>query len=560
MNEPGSASPDSGARSAGAPLVLGGLLLVAGLLVNLWYLTITNYDLGGDEAQYWDWSRHLDLSYYSKGPLVAYIIAGSRALLSDWSVRFTGSEVLAVRVPATLLFAITTAGIFVLGWVTTRRGWIALGAMAIAFTFPILGLSAVFMTTDAPLAAAWTWTLVFLAAALRTGRAGDWFAAGLLTATGILAKYTMVLIIPVVGLAMLLDRTARRRLHSPGPYVALLIGLCGFIPILIWNARHDWVSFRHVAGQAGVSEGTGLNPMGPVEFLLGQALAANVVWFLALIPAVPEFFRRPVSENETHDATSTRLLLAAMLTVFGVFLAFSFITKIQPNWAGLTWIPACVLLPMLLGRLFASGVPKIHRKAQKTIILGIAVGVAMGVVARRTEWLMPLFARLAKNAPPWELTPVAKYDPTARLRGWQELGERVGQQIDRLRSQGAEPIVLTDYYQLASELAFYTPGNPTVYCLQSALGDRLSQYDLWPNPISDPVPFLGRPCVYVGSMNHPELVGEAGEREGALEGLELVETVEYREDGHTVRVWPIATCRAFRGFDSAALPSKDSRF
>src|SRR2546430_1542444 len=34
-------------------------------------------DLSGDEAQYWDWSRNLDLSYYSKGPLIAYLIRGS---------------------------------------------------------------------------------------------------------------------------------------------------------------------------------------------------------------------------------------------------------------------------------------------------------------------------------------------------------------------------------------------------------------------------------------------------------------------------------------------------
>lgn len=31
-------------------------------------------DLSGDEAHYWDWSRQLDWSYYSKGPAVAYVI------------------------------------------------------------------------------------------------------------------------------------------------------------------------------------------------------------------------------------------------------------------------------------------------------------------------------------------------------------------------------------------------------------------------------------------------------------------------------------------------------
>src|SRR5205814_9404343 len=49
-------------------------------------------DLSGDEAHYWDWSRQLDLSYYSKGPLVAYIIRASCAIF--------GNTMPAVRYPA----------------------------------------------------------------------------------------------------------------------------------------------------------------------------------------------------------------------------------------------------------------------------------------------------------------------------------------------------------------------------------------------------------------------------------------------------------------------------
>src|SRR5882757_248667 len=78
------------------------LLLVAWLLSsaigNVIYLNNKcPIDLSGDEAQYWDWSRRLDLSYYSKGPLVAYIIRASCA-------RF-GDQMWAVRLPALCLAA-----------------------------------------------------------------------------------------------------------------------------------------------------------------------------------------------------------------------------------------------------------------------------------------------------------------------------------------------------------------------------------------------------------------------------------------------------------------------
>ena len=57
-------------------------------------------DLSGDEAQYWDWSRNLDLSYYSKGPLVAYIIRASCEMF--------GNTMPAVRYPA-LFFSVATS-------------------------------------------------------------------------------------------------------------------------------------------------------------------------------------------------------------------------------------------------------------------------------------------------------------------------------------------------------------------------------------------------------------------------------------------------------------------
>ena len=40
----------------------------------------------------------------------------------------------------------------------------------------------------------------------------------------------------------------RRRLLQPGPYLALAIGLSVFSPVLIWNARHGWVSFLFQGG------------------------------------------------------------------------------------------------------------------------------------------------------------------------------------------------------------------------------------------------------------------------------------------------------------------------
>ena len=57
------------------------------------------YDLAPDEGHYWDWSRHLDWSYYSKGPLVAWIIRAGCALFGDAAVEIEGTLMPAVRCP-----------------------------------------------------------------------------------------------------------------------------------------------------------------------------------------------------------------------------------------------------------------------------------------------------------------------------------------------------------------------------------------------------------------------------------------------------------------------------
>ena len=56
----------------GIGLMLGIVLLATSLRI----LVLSNqaYPLYGDEAQYWVWSRHLDWGYYSKPPLIAWLI------------------------------------------------------------------------------------------------------------------------------------------------------------------------------------------------------------------------------------------------------------------------------------------------------------------------------------------------------------------------------------------------------------------------------------------------------------------------------------------------------
>src|SRR5262245_24447064 len=91
------------------------LLILAAAVLRLVYLACDcPLDLAPDEAHYWDWSRRLDWSYYSKGPLVAWLIRGSCELFGGWSVQLTGNEMLAVRLPAVVCGSLLLLALYVL--------------------------------------------------------------------------------------------------------------------------------------------------------------------------------------------------------------------------------------------------------------------------------------------------------------------------------------------------------------------------------------------------------------------------------------------------------------
>src|SRR5262245_54029056 len=99
---------------------MAGLLILATAVFRLAYLASAHaLNLAPDEAHYWDWSRHLDWSYYSKGPLVAWLIRASCELFGPWSQALIGNEMLAVRLPAVLCGSLLLVSLYVL----TVQSW-----------------------------------------------------------------------------------------------------------------------------------------------------------------------------------------------------------------------------------------------------------------------------------------------------------------------------------------------------------------------------------------------------------------------------------------------------
>src|SRR5262245_12002803 len=258
------------------PIRLAALVLILGTaILRLLYLVYDcPLDLAPDEAHYWHWSQRLDWSYYSKGPLVAFLIRASCFLLGNLSEHLTGNQMAAVRFPAVVCGALLLTSMYVLSAMFLRREKWALLVIALALTLPILSAGALLMTIDAPYTCAWGWALVFVYRALFRDSPRSWLWAGVCVALGVLAKHTMVLFVPMVGLFLLAAPAVRGQLRQRGVWIMLFVGALGGLPILLWNMQHDWITLKHTVDahvEKGGSQGR-IHWFGPLLYVGTQCI------------------------------------------------------------------------------------------------------------------------------------------------------------------------------------------------------------------------------------------------------------------------------------------------
>jgi hypothetical protein len=490
------------------------LLLIGGTLFHLWFVASGRLDLAPDEAHYWEWSRRLDWSYYSKGPMVAYLIAAS--------TRLGAHSELFVRLPAVLLalgsgFLVYAVGRQLFG--SERVGFLSVVAVV---GCPLFIVGSVLMTIDAPFVFFWALAL-FSFVRVRAGHRGHgwWLLLGVAVGCGFLSKYTMLLWFPCFVAYLLTSRTERTCVTTPGPYVALAVSCAVMLPVALWNAQHDWVSLRHVLGQAGLADHQiTLSLRTFVEYLGSQFGVVSPLLFCAATGAMIRSgwlgLRRMKDEH--------LLLFAFSALPLGLFLLWSFTEKVEANWAAPGYLAAFVATGALWNDLLARASSRRRRLLAALILLVLLPGLGTSAVAHFPD----LLALVGLDLPP-------RLDPTTRLEGWKELGTAVG---SVRKSQQNETALLSDRYQIASELAFYVPGQPRVYNVN--LGRRMNQYDIW-GGLGE---LVGRDVLFVsdGDWEAPVPMRQAC---ASIHKIRVVEV--FRRRGHAIGAFSIFGCEQFRG-------------
>jgi 4-amino-4-deoxy-L-arabinose transferase-like glycosyltransferase len=406
------------------------LILFVILIFFLVRLFIINHlELSPDEAYYWYWSKHLDLSYADHPPMVAYIMAIFTGLGGDteFFVRLGGLVCSAI---ALIFLYQTSVSLFP---ANTLLAWELLLLFNITLLFPA---GCIIQTPDTPMLLFWT-AAVFCGSRIITGGSARWwYLWGAALGFGLLSKYTMILIIPCTFFFFLFSPTHRRWLKKKEPYLALLIALVIFSPVILWNWQHHWASFAYQLQQ-------GFTPkkrdalqiiLKVLEYLGGQAGVITPLLFIAFviygIKGIVLSIRRGIPEY-----LYLALLSWPVLLFFGLSTALGKVA--EANWPAPAYIAGFLLMCHVFHEHFRTSWG--HRK-----FFHASIGFALIVNIMIHIHLINPFIPLSPNL-----------DPTAQFHGWRELGGKINAYIhDNPRKDGY--FLLSEKGTTVAEAVFYT--------------------------------------------------------------------------------------------------------
>ena len=438
------------------------LVILALTALRLLALALSPLELDFEEAQYWLWAQTPAWGYFSKPPLIAWLIAAVTSLC--------GSSEFCIRLPSPVLHAVTA---LVLGAAAGRlRGATAAFWVALAWaSLPGVFFSSLLMTTDVPLLLFWA---LALSGVLRTVQGGGWrwaLATGLAAGLGFLAKYATLYLLPCLAIA-LLWAPGLRRFIGWREISAFLLGLLLLaFPNLAWNLAQGGLTWRHTA-QLAEPESRGVNWHALGEYLSGQVGVVGPI-FLALMLLLlwqPSWLAKPGSAGlraATIPATidQAKLLASLSLPILLLLTLVAVFGRGHGNWA-VTAYPAAVIA-LVLG---LEG-----RRAFRWLRWGLFLHLALAIAGAALVMALALHPNLGG------------FKALDRLSGWRDLGIQVARPLQ------AEPglqLLLRDR-ALTQLMSYYAAAAPDRFKIWNPDGAIDSQVELTASLADgDPGPYL----------------------------------------------------------------------
>ena len=279
-------------------------------------LAFTNFDLFGDEAQYWVWSKSPDFGYFSKPPFLAWFIGIYTSIFGNF---FFVLKLL----PLTVYF-FTAFAIYNLSKNLGLKHAEAFSCSLVFLFIPAVSFSTFFISTDVFLLLFWTLSLNQLLRIKKNQNIGGFILLGIFIGMAFLSKYAAVYFVICLFVYILVDKSFRTFFltHYFKFALTIICSLVILLPNIIWNINNDWVTLQHTADNTNLGN-LNLNLFRGLEFLTIQILMLGPFLFIGAMINLKNLFH---SDNQ-------KFLLIFSIPIFLIVLIEAILVRANANWA-----------------------------------------------------------------------------------------------------------------------------------------------------------------------------------------------------------------------------------
>ena len=407
-----------------SPYSLKNFLIFVGVITTYRFLVLYfgNQFVNTDEAQYWLWSQNLDWGYFSKPPMVAWLIALAN--------QFSDNATLSMKLVSLFFYPLITLIVY---GITKEifQDKTAFFAGMVFLTMPAVSLSSIIISTDVPLFLFWSLTLYLFILSLKTNKTRYWMATGFFAGLGLLSKHNMILFLPSVFVYLLWSRENRKVLMNPKLYFSMLIAFLIFLPNLFWIVQNDFITFSHLKEISQVERDLfHLDKLG--GFLLDQLAVFGLISFSLLL-----IFLYKVKLYKNNEYLKLLLVFSFLFLLVISFQAL--ISRAFANWAAPAYVAGSVIVGYMLSK------AKIW-----VFIVAITLNMTLSAVIYHYDFLaQKLDIELHKGN-----------DPFKKDRGWPEFAR----ELDLIKISYPDHYILGLDRTVLFKTAFYT--NPHILNVQ----------------------------------------------------------------------------------------------
>ncbi len=235
------------------------------LLLKIGALNFTTFNLFGDEAQYWLWSKNIDFGYFSKPPFLSWVIRVYTEIL--------GSSFVSLKLLPSFVYLLIAWSIYnlLLNSGLNKKDSFA-GCLVFLF-IPAVSFSSFIISTDLFLLLFWTLSLNELIKINNEQALKNFILLGIFLGLAFLSKYAAIYFVICLIVLILFDKKFRK-IFLDNLLGFCLTFLCVFViivPNIIWNFNNDWITLQHTSDNANFGN-IEIDLIRGLEFLLIQVL------------------------------------------------------------------------------------------------------------------------------------------------------------------------------------------------------------------------------------------------------------------------------------------------